>query len=187
MVADSHLTRSSPISPPSSSDRSLHTSLTHLLPRTAELSFQLHLTLHIKMLFNILTVSTLVATAFAEADPAAFPAPYKLGKMSFNQALGLMVRQSQGYQPTQTQCGPGTDCPSSCGEDYVQCASNDGDLHCYEPSLGESCCSDGSGNACDEGYYCTDNSDGTWCCPNVHSQTHPVCQSRTDLETGNES
>jgi hypothetical protein len=119
------------------------------------------------MLFNILTASALVATALAKAEPAAFPAPYKLGKMSFNQALGLMVRQDSGYQPTQTECGAGADCPTACGADTVQCASTDGDLHCYEPSLGESCCSDGSGNACDEGYYCTDNSEGTWCCPNV--------------------
>jgi len=119
------------------------------------------------MLFNILTASALfAATSLAKAEPAAFPAPYKLGKMSLNQAMGLMGRQNQGYQPTQTQCGPGSDCPSSCGADTVQCASNDDELHCYEPSLGETCCPDGSGNACDQGYYCTDNSDGTWCCPN---------------------
>ena len=120
------------------------------------------------MLFNVLTTTAIfAATALAKAEPNAFPAPYKLGKMSFNQALGLMVRQDQGYQPTQTQCGPGSDCPSSCGADTVQCASNDDALHCYEPSLGETCCPDGSGNACDQGYYCTDNSEGTWCCPNV--------------------
>lgn len=123
----------------------------------------------VKMLFSLLTASALVATALATPDPAAFPAPYKLGKMSFNAALGLMVRQNPGYQPTQTPCGPGNDCPTACGADTVQCASTDSELHCYEPSLGESCCSDGSGNACGEGYFCTDNSQGTWCCPNVRS------------------
>lgn len=120
------------------------------------------------MLFNVLTTSALFA-AIAIAEPRPYKLAKKetnLAKMSFNQALGLMVRQDQGYQPTSYQCGPGTTCPESCGADTVQCASTDDQLHCYEPSAGQSCCSDGSGNACDEGYYCTDNSQGTWCCPN---------------------
>jgi len=117
------------------------------------------------MLSNILITSTLfVASALAVAAPA--PTPYSIGAMSFNNAFGLAKRQA-GYQPTQTLCGPGTDCASSCGAGYVQCDSTDGDLHCYEPGLQQTCCPDGTGNSCDEGYFCTSDSSGnTWCCPN---------------------
>ena len=117
------------------------------------------------MLFNSLALShVLVASALAVADPT----PYKLGKMSMNQAFGLMRRQA-GYQPTQTFCGPGTDCASSCGAGYVQCASSDGDLHCYDLAVQQTCCPDGTGNSCDQGYFCTsDSSGGSWCCPDVH-------------------
>ena len=116
------------------------------------------------MLFNSLALSSvLVASALAVADPA----PYKLGKMSMNQAFGLMRRQA-GYAPTQTFCGPGTDCASSCGAGYVQCASSDGDLHCYDLAVQQTCCPDGTGNSCDQGYFCTsDSSGGTWCCPDA--------------------
>jgi hypothetical protein len=116
------------------------------------------------MLFNTLAVSSvLVASALAVAEPA----PYQLGKMSLNTAFGLMKRQA-GYQPTQTYCGPGTDCASSCGAGYVQCASSDGDLHCYDPTIQQTCCPDGTGNSCDEGYFCTSDASGnTWCCPDV--------------------
>lgn len=137
------------------------------------------------MLVNILTTTALfAASALAIAQPDARPAPYKLGKMSINQAFGLMARQDQGYQPTQTECGPGADCPSACGADTVQCASSDDNLHCYEPSIGQTCCPDGSGNACDQGYYCTDNSEGTWCCPDVRPRlsSHPAL---TDMNLGN--
>ncbi|KAE9372169.1 hypothetical protein N431DRAFT_558064 [Stipitochalara longipes BDJ] len=114
------------------------------------------------MLFNTFAISPVfVMSALAAAEPA----PYKLGKMSINQAFGLMRRQA-GYQPTQTFCGPGTDCASSCGAGYTQCASTDGDLHCYNPTVQQTCCPDGTGNSCDLGYFCTsDASGGTWCCP----------------------
>jgi len=117
-----------------------------------------------KMLFNTFAISSVfVACALAAAEPK----PYKLGKMSMNQAFGLMRRQA-GYQPTQTLCGPGADCASSCGAGYAQCASTDGDLHCYDPTVQQTCCPDGTGNSCDFGYFCTsDASGGTWCCPDV--------------------
>ncbi|KAF8864299.1 hypothetical protein BDZ45DRAFT_711745 [Acephala macrosclerotiorum] len=113
------------------------------------------------MFFSTLAVSVLLAAAHASPEPA----PYKLGSMSLNRAFGLLKRQA-GYQPTQTYCGPGADCATSCGADFVQCASTDGDLHCYDPSIKDTCCPDGSGNSCSDGYYCTsDASGGTWCCP----------------------
>jgi len=118
------------------------------------------------MLFNTLAISSLlVASAAAVAEPA----PYKIvGKMSSNSLFGLARRQ-EGYQPTQTYCGPGTDCASSCGANYIQCPSSDGDLHCFDPTIKQACCPDGTGNSCDDGYYCTDlegDSENTWCCPN---------------------
>ncbi|KUJ08456.1 uncharacterized protein LY89DRAFT_711535 [Mollisia scopiformis] len=114
------------------------------------------------MLFNTLAVSSVL---LAVVHAAAEPAPYKLGSMSLNNAFGLFKRQA-GYQPTQTYCGPGADCAASCGADYIQCASSDGDLHCYDPTIKETCCPDGSGNSCSDGYYCTSDASGnTWCCP----------------------
>ncbi|CZR53978.1 uncharacterized protein PAC_03861 [Phialocephala subalpina] len=114
------------------------------------------------MFFSTLAVSSVLLAA---THVAAEPAPYKLGSMSLNNAFGLLKRQA-GYQPTQTYCGPGTDCPTSCGATFAQCASSDGELHCFDPTIKETCCPDGSGNSCDDGYYCTsDASGGTWCCP----------------------
>jgi hypothetical protein len=117
-----------------------------------------------KMFFNTMAVaSVFVASALAAAEPA----PYMIGKMSLNTAFGLMKRQA-GYQPTQTYCGPGADCASSCGAGYVQCPSSDGDLHCYDPTIQQTCCPDGTGNSCAEGFFCTEDASGnTWCCPNV--------------------
>jgi hypothetical protein len=115
------------------------------------------------MIFNALAVSYLMVTSLAVAEPA----PYKLGSMSFNRAFGLAKRQA-GYAPSQTYCGPGTDCASSCGTGYIQCASTDSDLHCYNPEIKQTCCPDGNGNSCDDGYFCTsDTTGGTWCCPDV--------------------
>lgn len=108
------------------------------------------------MLFNTLAVASVFVTS---ALVVAEPVPYQVGKMSLNTAFGLMKRQA-GYQPTQTYCGPGTDCASSCGTGYVQCASSDGDLHCYDPTIQQTCCPDGTGNSCDEGYFCTSDASG---------------------------
>ncbi|KAH8794526.1 hypothetical protein F5882DRAFT_449245 [Hyaloscypha sp. PMI_1271] len=114
------------------------------------------------MLFSTFAISSVfVASAVAAAEPA----PYKLGKMSMNQAFGLMRRQA-GYQPTQTFCGPGEDCAASCGAGYSECASSDGDLHCYNPTVQQTCCPDGTGNSCAAGFFCTSDAEGgTWCCP----------------------
>jgi len=116
----------------------------------------------IKMLVNIFVASSLFVTS---ALAAAEPVPYRIGSMSLNDAFGLLKRQA-GYAPTQTYCGPGADCAASCGAGYVQCDSTDGDLHCYDPDIQQTCCPDGSGNSCNEGYFCTSDSTGdTWCCP----------------------
>jgi len=120
------------------------------------------------MFSNILTLSTLVLAAFATAEPK----PYKLGKMSLNNAHGVLDKRQAGYAPSQTYCNAGDTCEVACGPTYIQCASSDGDLHCYDPTIQETCCPDGTGNSCDEGYYCTsDSTGGTWCCPNGLSLT----------------
>jgi len=106
------------------------------------------------MLFNTL----------AAAEPN--PMPYRIGVMSINPAFGLAKRQA-GYEPSQTECGSGDTCAEACGTGYVQCASNDGGMHCFNPDIKETCCPDGTGNSCSDGYYCTKDSTGNpWCCPN---------------------
>lgn len=94
------------------------------------------------MLFNTLATSALLLAA---AHASAEPAPYKLGKMSMNNAFGLLKRQA-GYQPSQTYCGPGETCADSCGAGYVQCPSTDGDMHCFDPDVKQTCCPDGTGS-----------------------------------------
>jgi hypothetical protein len=94
------------------------------------------------MLFSALAVSSLfVAVAVATPEPA----PYRIGSMSVNPAFGLAKRQA-GYQPTQTFCGSGYTCAEACGADYVQCPSSDGNLHCYDPAIQDTCCPDGTGS-----------------------------------------
>lgn len=93
-------------------------------------------------LLKMLATVILLASALVAAEPA----PYKLGSVSKNPSLGLGRRQDAGYSPTQTYCGPGTDCASSCGATYIQCASSDDALHCYDPTIKESCCPDGTGS-----------------------------------------
>jgi hypothetical protein len=96
----------------------------------------------IKMHFTTLSLCLLVATVLAEAEPA----PYPLGvMMSFNDAFSLMKRQTPGYQPGSYNCGQGATCVEACGPGQQQCASNDGQIHCYNPTVKQSCCSNGSG------------------------------------------
>jgi len=102
------------------------------------------------------------ATAFAAAEPK--PIAYKLGMMSFNEDIGLSKRQT-GYQPTFGECGEGDTCAIACGPGSATCVSSDTSvLHCFTPQ-NQTCCPNLSGHACDEGYYCTqDSNDETWCC-----------------------
>ncbi|KAL2066445.1 hypothetical protein VTL71DRAFT_2516 [Oculimacula yallundae] len=110
------------------------------------------------MIFALL----LLASAFVTAEPS----PYKLATISKNPNFGLGRRQDAGYSPTQTDCGSGDTCATACGASYIQCASTDDSIHCYDPTIKESCCPDGSGNSCSEGYFCTSDTSGdTWRCP----------------------
>jgi hypothetical protein len=47
-------------------------------------------------------------------------------------------------------CGPGIDCADACGPGYIVCI---GAPTCYNPSAGETCCS--NGDYCPKGQYCT--------------------------------
>src|SRR5436190_14167543 len=85
--------------------------------------------------------STLAALSVAE------PQPYLLrAATSSNELFGLMKRQS-GYAPSSVDCGPGTTCAEACGPNYIQCPSDDVETHCFDPSIKEICCTDGSGCA----------------------------------------
>ncbi|KAI5463426.1 hypothetical protein BGZ63DRAFT_353876 [Mariannaea sp. PMI_226] len=114
------------------------------------------------MLFRAATTVAVLAVSVA----AQTAQPYKLVT---GPVLGISLarRDTYGYQPEQSVCGAGNTCAEACGAGFDTCASNDGNTHCYNPGIKQSCCSDGTGNSCDEGYYCThDTKMNTWCCPN---------------------
>ncbi|RFU74829.1 prp 4 c domain-containing [Trichoderma arundinaceum] len=118
------------------------------------------------MLFRTATsVALLACAAHVSARAEAQPKPYKLAMMPVL-GMSLVRRDTNGYQPEQSQCHDGDTCSEACGAEYTECPSNDHVSHCYNPSAKQNCCSDGSGNSCDEGYYCThDHALTTWCCP----------------------
>ncbi|KAH6607543.1 prp 4 c domain-containing [Trichoderma cornu-damae] len=118
------------------------------------------------MLFRTATsVALLACAAHVSARAEAQPKPYRLAMMPVL-GISLARRDTNGYQPEQSQCHDGDTCADACGSDYTECPSNDGVAHCYNPAAKQNCCADGSGNSCDEGYYCThDHALKTWCCP----------------------
>ncbi|KAF2833569.1 hypothetical protein CC86DRAFT_278157 [Ophiobolus disseminans] len=81
-------------------------------------------------------------------------------------ARGDVIAKRQGYTPEQRSCGTGRTCQDACGASYVQCPSTDSRIHCHNPTTGSHCCTDGTGNACRAGFYCTTDGRGnTYCCP----------------------
>lgn len=109
------------------------------------------------------TTASAVAVLAFTASAAAEPQPYRLAVMP---GLSLMRRDTNGYKPETSNCGTGNTCAEACGAGFDQCASNDGVAHCFNPAAKQNCCSDGSGNSCDAGYYCSqDTTLNTWCCP----------------------
>ncbi|ORY65328.1 uncharacterized protein BCR38DRAFT_340913 [Pseudomassariella vexata] len=116
------------------------------------------------MLFHASLAVTALA-GLAAAEPV--PQPYKLNviKMSVRDIFGLERRQD-GYQPSQTFCGTGLTCTDACGAGFEQCDSTDATIHCFDPTAKQTCCGTGTGDSCDEGYFCSSDSAGaTWCCP----------------------
>ncbi|KAL7789014.1 hypothetical protein V8C37DRAFT_386960 [Trichoderma ceciliae] len=119
------------------------------------------------MLFRTATsVALLACAAHVGASAEAQPQPYRLAMMPVL-GMSLVRRDTNGYQPEQTQCNDGDTCAEACGAQYAECPSSNGKVsHCYNPSANQNCCTDGSGNSCDAGYYCThDHALTTWCCP----------------------
>ncbi|KAF5609378.1 prp 4 c [Fusarium pseudoanthophilum] len=115
------------------------------------------------MLFRSIASVAFLACA---SNVAAEPQPYKLVKAPV-EGLSLARRSTPGYQPDQSVCGGGGDtCAEACGAGYESCPSEDDSTHCFNPTVKQSCCFDGTGNSCDAGYYCShDTKAQTWCCP----------------------
>ncbi|KAK0725094.1 hypothetical protein B0H67DRAFT_569562 [Lasiosphaeris hirsuta] len=84
--------------------------------------------------------------------------------------LGDRRRQAPlpGYHPEFGSCGSGTTCENACGGNWITCkASTSLSLFCYNKvDLNQTCCGNGSGRACDDGYYCAWKKIGgkVWCC-----------------------
>lgn len=114
------------------------------------------------MLYKTATSAAILACA---ASAAAKPQPYRLAVMAVP-GSSLARRDTLGYQPEETVCGDGNSCAEACGDGFEQCSSNDAQIHCFNPQAAQSCCTDGTGNSCEGGYYCThDTQLQTWCCP----------------------
>ncbi|KAK4125967.1 hypothetical protein N657DRAFT_670121 [Parathielavia appendiculata] len=115
----------------------------------------------------IKSLAAIAALTFAANVAAMKPYKPSMMKTSERELFGVVRRQdTPGYQPGQAMCGAGATCEEACGAGYTTCASTDNQVHCFNPTVGEVCCPDKSGNSCEKGYYCTADSKGeTWCCP----------------------
>ncbi|KAJ8127483.1 hypothetical protein O1611_g6153 [Lasiodiplodia mahajangana] len=115
------------------------------------------------------TVYSLLIAGLASqalAEPVREPYQPKLARMSTRNILGLQRRVLEGYAPMEQLCGDGDTCAEACGKGFKQCASKDKLTHCYNPLKKQTCCPGGSGDSCDNGYFCTsDEKKETWCCP----------------------
>ncbi|KAI0199236.1 hypothetical protein F4808DRAFT_217895 [Astrocystis sublimbata] len=90
----------------------------------------------------------------------------QLARDSASNIFGIDRRQVEGYNPTDQLCGEGNTCAEACGKGFRQCASNDDLTHCYNRAKKQICCPNHSGDACDNGYFCSaDEANKTWCCP----------------------
>jgi len=102
---------------------------------------------------TVVLVSLLAASTYA--------AEFSVMDSSFD----AMLRRQGAYYPTSHNCGSGATCAEACGAGYETCLDAEV-LHCYDPSVGETCCPDGSGHSCSAGYFCSsDNVGNTYCCP----------------------
>jgi hypothetical protein len=59
----------------------------------------------------------------------------------------LFKRQAVRVFCSSYDVGPGTSCATDCGNQYAQCQTNDGLIHCYNaiPMHNENCCGDTGG------------------------------------------
>jgi len=104
---------------------------------------------------TLAVVSFLAASVYGELS----------GFSMMDNSFGSMIKRQGGYYPTTHTCGQGTTCAEACGVGQITCPSTSG-LYCYDPTIGDTCCPDGTGNSCSAGYFCTSDSAGnTYCCP----------------------
>ncbi|KAI1095822.1 hypothetical protein F5B19DRAFT_269215 [Rostrohypoxylon terebratum] len=133
------------------------------------------------MLFQ--TVSSVAILALAGrviAEPVRQPYELKLARMSAKSIFGLDRRGDDGYTPEQQFCSSGDTCAEACGKGFEQCPSKDGFVHCFNKGGNQTCCPDQSGDACDQGYFCSaDDKGNTWCCPD--SMTLKQCAAAYSL------
>ncbi|KAI1113445.1 hypothetical protein F5Y14DRAFT_417755 [Nemania sp. NC0429] len=115
------------------------------------------------------TAYALLAVGFASqilAEPFRDPYQPKLARMSTSNILGIRRRGVEGYSPMEQLCGDGDTCAEACGKGFKQCASKDDLTHCYNSLKKQTCCPGGTGDSCDNGYFCSADEGGkTWCCP----------------------
>ncbi|EDU46902.1 hypothetical protein PtrSN002B_011498 [Pyrenophora tritici-repentis] len=114
------------------------------------------------MYAKIITVAILSASV---AATQSFTNARSFGAML---KRGEVLTKRQGYYPQSDICnGSGTTCQEICGADKVECpSSNPNFLRCHSTLDGTHCCTDGTGNACGPGDYCTNDGAGnTYCCP----------------------
>src|SRR5437868_5843014 len=103
---------------------------------------------------SVAIILLLAASTWAAAEPApapAMPTPYMMGMPALRD-LGHLIKRQSGYQPTETACSVGATCEESCGPGSEVCddsanPSPSYSLYCYNPSQGDTCCSDHSGRA----------------------------------------
>ncbi|KAJ6444571.1 prp 4 CRoW domain-containing protein [Purpureocillium lavendulum] len=111
------------------------------------------------------SVTVLAASIAGAAASPQKGQPYRLAVMNVADQ-SLQRRDTIGYVPETTKCGTGNTCAEACGAGFAQCPSGDNVAHCFNPTVGDSCCTDNSGNSCAKGFYCThDSKKQTWCCP----------------------
>ena len=89
--------------------------------------------------------ATSVAVLACAASAAAKPQPYKLAVMAVP-GMSLSRRDTAGYQPEESNCGDGNTCAEACGTGYAHCPSEDSLMHCFNPEVNQSCCTDGTGS-----------------------------------------
>ncbi|KAM6513477.1 hypothetical protein FALCPG4_015892 [Fusarium falciforme] len=92
-------------------------------------------------------------TTLALLGAASASAPHiAMRSVAFETLKGVMERQVHECKDVP----PPVTCERSCGPGYVQCVY---EFNCYNPSIGQSCCS--NGKYCPADTYCTD----IGCCP----------------------
>ncbi|KAK0620721.1 hypothetical protein B0T14DRAFT_522008 [Immersiella caudata] len=116
---------------------------------------------------GVLVLAALCALPLATAEHREF---YRWSLPEDDADLVRRQTPPPGYHPEFGTCGSGTTCQNACGENWESCqASTDLSLFCYNRvQLNQTCCGNGSGRACDNGFYCAWNKfgDKVWCCRN---------------------